>query len=72
MIPSLTVATLKKQFEEDMVREERSVPFKYLVSKEKFKEYINDNWEKCLKDYAEAQIYENISKYRDEILSYFS
>ena len=54
-----------------MSREDRHVPFNYLLNEKSFKEYIKDNWENSLEDYTAAQIYETLSKYRDNILSCF-
>lgn len=71
-LPSLTNNDLINWFKEDMTREGKDVPFKFLLNEESFKEYIKDNWENSLEDYITAQIYENMSKYRDDILSCFS
>ena len=70
-LPSLTSNKLRNWFKEDMIREDRHIPFKYLLNEKSFKEYIKDNWENCLEDYTATQIYENMSKYRDDILSCF-
>lgn len=72
-LPSTTPKKLKDWFKEDMIRENnRHIPLKYLLNKEKFKEYINENWETCLNDYIENEIYKNISAHRNSILSCFS